>query len=111
MGSFRVRRGMQAVDQARLTEAFADALVDQLLALDPTADVHGALTSGELWITVSVEVEDPFEAVERARALIRAAAHAAGAGTAGWPVDDDVWSWLRPTGSLHADPAESLVAP
>ena len=111
MGSYRVRLAVQAADRARLTEAYADALVDELLPLDPTADVHGALATGELWITVSVEVEDPFEAVERARALIRTAAHAAGAHTAGWPRGDDVWSWLRPTGSLHADPAESLVAP
>lgn len=81
------------------------------MLLDPTADVHGALATGELWITVSVEAKDPFEAVEGARAPIRAAAHAAGARTAGWPAGDDVWSWLRPTGSLHADPAESLVAP
>jgi hypothetical protein len=111
MSTYRIEMGvllLPAQDGADV-DAFTDALIDALVALDPTADVQGSLATGEFQILVTVEAAETFDAVERARVLVRIAAHAAGARTANWRRDDDVWSWLRPTGAIHADPAGALA--
>lgn len=96
-------------DETDDIDAFTDELMDQLVMLDPTADLHGSITTGEFFITVTVEAQETFDAIDRARALIRAAAHAAGANTASWHQTEDVWSWMLPTGPLHADPANAVA--
>ena len=109
VSAYRLQMGVLLIP-ADGVEEFTDELIDQLLALDPGADVHGSLTSGEFSITVNVDAAETFDAIDRARALVRSAAHAAGASTAGWQREGDVWSWMRPTGPIHADPVGALSA-
>lgn len=71
--------------RSSVLEAAFDATMEELVRLGATdPSVTGAVATGEMEITVTVEAASPSEAVAKADAIIRAALHAAGLATPEW---------------------------
>ena len=62
----------------------------------------GALTRGEIEVSVTVEADTLEGALQAGSALIRAAIHAAGGFTPAWSLD-----WLNASASRLAEPASA----
>lgn len=73
-------------------EAALDEVMDELLAcrdlIDPCMDYN--TETREVGFDVTVEAEDPLDALVKALTLIRTALHAARIGTPGWPHASDL---------------------
>ncbi len=66
--------------------AFLHAFMDEFLALDGTDQgVHYDAGTGKVTFEVVVDGLDALDAVQKATTTVRAALHAAGAMTPGWP--------------------------
>jgi hypothetical protein len=67
-------------------EKLLDAVMDELVKLDVTdPSIGGTLTDGDIEFSLAVEADTLERATAGAFGTIRAAIHAAGGGTPGWP--------------------------
>jgi hypothetical protein len=67
-------------------EKLLDAAMDELVKLDVTdPSIGGTLTEGDVEFSLAVEADTLETATVHAFGTIRAAIHAAGGGTPGWP--------------------------
>lgn len=67
-------------------EKLLDAVMGELVKLDVTdPSIGGTLTEGDVEFSLAVEADTLEKATVRAFGTIRAAIHAAGGGTPGWP--------------------------
>lgn len=73
-------------DPAEDLDAQLDVIMDVLSAEpgDVDADVGADLGAGTVDFCVSIEADDPGEALSNAQAFVRSALHGAGIGTPGW---------------------------
>lgn len=96
----------EGFDPAEAIDRALDATLEELLALPDVGDpcMSGALATGEVEITVTVEAQTLPLAVTAADSSIRAAFHSAGVITAGW---DGVPQPLRV--SWHKVEADDLI--
>ena len=67
-------------------DAQLDVIMDALSAEpgEVDADVGADLAAGEVDFCVSIQADDPGEALSKAQAFVRSALHGAGMGTPGW---------------------------
>ena len=84
-GSFEAELRVERPDPDRL-EAALDQVMEELLRLgveDPA--IGGALADGEVEVTMTVHGASVEEVLSKAMGTFRAALHAAGFSTPGWP--------------------------
>ena len=79
---------------ARETKRVMDTVVDDLeeLSVEPSVGTRRVGDDVEFTVDVTVDENDEFEALTVGLAAIKAAFHAAGVGTANFPVSRDVRS-------------------
>jgi hypothetical protein len=83
MSRYCVRIGLwiRPTEPADDIDAFTDELAEELLNLDPDAELMGSVARGEFHAWVHHEAASLEQAVTAASATVRAAGHAAGADT------------------------------
>jgi hypothetical protein len=73
-----------------------EAVMEELVAIEQSDDelsdatVSGDAGAGQVVVELLVLTDDPLYAITRSAAAIRAAVHAAGHGTPGWPDNDEL---------------------
>ena len=87
-------------------DAFTDQMMEQLAELNDEPDLGGSVASGHFDVSVTVESDAPFDALQQGCLLIKTAAHAAGGTTARLEVPDEWPDWVHEV-SLAADPVDS----
>lgn len=70
-------------------DSILDRIMNELVKLDAVdPDMGGTLSTGETWITVLVEAEDQWGALDSGSGILRTALHAAGGRTPDWDIGD-----------------------
>ena len=83
---FNVAIQVRFTGDLRGLEKLLDAVMDELVKLDVTdPSIGGTLTDGDIELTLAVEADTLEKATASVFGTIRAAIHAAGGGTPGWP--------------------------
>jgi hypothetical protein len=104
-GTFMAALRVQGAGPDRL-EAQLDQVMEELIRLgvaDPA--IGGALATGEVEISITVDASTPEEAIPKAMSTLRTALHAAGIATPGWP------GWREGTATTRVDWKKLTLTP
>ncbi len=105
MTDYRVRVGITISPESMADDldVFSDKLIDELIAINPEADLGGSAATGEFDVWVTVHADAPLDALRLGMIDITTAAHAAGGATSGLQVPTEWPEWIHEV-SLAADP-------
>lgn len=92
-------------DETDDIDQFTDDMMGHLQELDADADMGGSVESGLFDVWVTVDADEPFEAVLKGGTTIRTAGRAVGGVTKDWPPPTEWPQWIRAV-SLNAEPVK-----